>query len=259
MERKILGSCAVCLSLALSPTAFAGGSMTGGATEWTQIANNTELIAQVSEAVDTTANTLMTAQQTMQMLRNLPETVVNELTAGLPVEKVQALASAYQTMTRAGNVYRDAVKVLEQAKREGENLKLKPADYLRYKAAAAQKLGGVYQQSYESEIAKLNRLSKTAADVQKQATTVRGINSNVGGLQALASQNMQVQALLGDISSSIAQANANAAMEAEKEKKKEADSAETAAKADDEFRRNQAKDREMAQKIQTNGIIPTAK
>lgn len=217
-------------AIATAPAAFAGGSMTGGATEWTQIANNTELIAQVSEAVDTTANTLMTAQQTMQMLRNLPETVVNELTAGLPVEKVQALASAYQTMTRAGNVYRDAVKVLEQAKREGENLKLKPADYLRYKAAAAQKLGGVYQQSYESEIAKLNRLSKTAADVQKQATTVRGINSNVGGLQALASQNMQVQALLGDISSSIAQANANAAMEAQRTQEREQQ------RADDEAR-----------------------
>ncbi|WP_287965725.1 hypothetical protein [Diaphorobacter sp.] len=217
-------------AIATAPAAFAGGSMTGGATEWTQIANNTELIAQVSEAVDTTANTLMTAQQTMQMLRNLPETVVNELTAGLPVEKVQALASAYQTMTRAGNVYRDAVNVLEQAKREGENLKLKPADYLRYKAAAAQKLGGVYQQSYESEIAKLNRLSKTAADVQKQATTVRGINSNVGGLQALASQNMQVQALLGDISSSIAQANANAAMEAQRTQEREQQRAEGDAK-----------------------------
>lgn len=220
-------------AIATAPAAFAGGSMTGGATEWTQIANNTELIAQVSEAVDTTANTLMTAQQTMQMLRNLPETVVNELTAGLPVEKVQALASAYQTMTRAGNVYRDAVNVLEQAKREGENLKLKPADYLRYKAAAAQKLGGVYQQSYESEIAKLNRLSKTAADVQKQATTVRGINSNVGGLQALASQNMQVQALLGDISSSIAQANANAAMEAQRQAEREAQGAQDEARFHD--------------------------
>lgn len=59
---------------------------------------------------------------------------------------------------------------------------------------------------------------------------MRGINSNVGGLQALASQNMQVQALLGDISSSIAQANANAAMEAQRTQEREQQRAEGDAK-----------------------------
>ncbi len=71
----------------------------------------------------------------------------------------------------------------------------------------------VNEQRKEAEQTIAN-LKAQLADVQKQATTVRGINSNVGGLQALASQNMQVQALLGDISSSIAQANANAVMHA---------------------------------------------
>lgn len=221
MDRKIFGTSAVGLTAALlfaAPNASAGGP-TGGALEPTQMMNNIQLIAQVSEAVDTTANTLLTAQQTMQMLKNLPDTIRSELLSGLPVDKVQALAQSYQTFAAASSTYKDAQKVLEDAYRDMQALKMKPAEYLDFRIKAAKTLGGVYQDQYETEVAKLNRLKDTSLDIQKQAMAIHGINSQVSGLQAIATQNVQMQTFLGDISSSIAQANANAAMEKEKKEK----------------------------------------
>lgn len=205
------------LTLAITTPAHAGGGMTGGATEWTQIMNNMELVSQVGEAVNTTSNTLMTAQSTIQMLRQLPESVVNEAMGGLPVEKVQAMADAYRVMSQATGVYRDAENVLRQAQSDGQRLNVSPQQLLRMKAEAAYKYGGVYQTTYEQEQAKLKRLAETSKDVQRQAEIVKGIDSNVGGIQTLASQNLKMQATLTDISSSIATANANAAIEAKQE------------------------------------------
>lgn len=203
---------AAAFSLPLS--AVAGGGMTGGATEFTQLANKAELIAQVGQAVQTTSNTLMTAQSTMQMLRQLPESVISEAMSGLPVEKVQALADAYTVMSQAVGVYQDAEAVLRKAHNDAQRLGISPSELLQHKANAAAMHGGVYKQAYEAEQAKLARLAKTSAEVQKQANTVKTIDSNVGGIQFLASQNVQVQATLAELSGSVAVATANAAREA---------------------------------------------
>lgn len=201
--------------LTLSLPAHASG-LIAGATEFTQIANNIELIAQVGEATQTTANTLMTAQSTMQALRQLPESVVNEAMRGLPVEKVRAMADAYKVMSQATSVYKDAENVLRKAQYDAERLGITPSELLRHKANAAAQHGGIYLQTYEQEQEKLRRLAETSKEVQKQANTVKSIDSNVGGIQFLATQNVQMQASLADISSSIATANANAAREAAK-------------------------------------------
>ena len=201
--------------LAFSVPAHSTG-LVAGATEFTQIANNIELVAQVGEAVQTTSNTLMTAQSTMQMLRRLPESAISGALGGLPVEKVQAMADAYVVMNQATGVYRDAENVLRKAQYDAERLGISPSELLRHKANAAAMHGGIYLQTYEAEQAKLARLAETSKEVQKQAETVRSIDANVSGIQFLASQNVQVQATLADISGSIATANANAAREAEK-------------------------------------------
>lgn len=202
-------------ALPLAAPAHASG-LIAGATEFTQIANNIELIAQVGEATQTTANTLMTAQSTMQALRQLPESVVNEAMRGLPVEKVRAMADAYKVMSQATSVYKDAENVLRKAQYDAERLGITPSELLRHKANAAAQHGGIYLQTYEQEQEKLRRLAETSKEVQKQANTVKSIDSNVGGIQFLATQNVQMQASLADISSSIATANANAAREAAK-------------------------------------------
>lgn len=206
---------AAAFSLPLSAVA-GGGGITGGATEITQLANKVELIAQVGQAVQTTSNTLMTAHSTMQMLRQLPAAVIDEAMAGLPVDKVQAMADAYVVMNDAVRVYQDAEYVLRKAHNDAQRLGISPSELLQHKANAAALHGGIYLQTYEAEQAKLARLARTSAEVQKQANTVKTIDSNVGGIQFLASQNVQVQATLAELSGSVATATANAAREAKR-------------------------------------------
>lgn len=202
-------------SVVVSAPAHSTG-LVAGATEFTQIANNIELVAQVGEAVQTTSNTLMTAQSTMQQLRQLPESVINEAMGGLPVEKVRAMADAYVVMNQAVGVYKDAENVLRKAQSDAERFGISPSELLQHKANAAAMHGGVYKQAYEEEQAKLARLAETSKEVQKQANAIKGIDSNVSGIQLLASQNLQVQASLADISTSIAKANALAFEEAKR-------------------------------------------
>lgn len=266
MERKVSGSGVVRLIsglagglatmvFAFSVPAHASG-VVAGATEITQIMNNAELIAQVGEATQTTANTLMTAQSTMQMLRQLPASVIDKAMGGLPVEKVQAMADAYVVMSQATSVYKEAEEVLRKAALDAEQLGITPSELLRHKANAAAQHGGVYRSAYEEEQRKLALLAKTSAEVQKQANTVKSIDSNVGGIQFLASQNVQVQASLGQINESIARANELAFIEAAKDKDKEAAKNRQAALADEEFRANQEKANKAREAITTDRIIP---
>jgi hypothetical protein len=247
-------------SIMLAVSAHAGGGgMSGGATEMTQLANHAELIAQVGQSVQTAANTLMTAQSTMQMLRQLPASVVNEAMSGLPVDKVKALADAYVAMSNSVKVYRDAEDVLRKAEQDAEMLHLTPSELLQHKATVAAVYGGVYKQAYDDEQNKLALLAKTAKDVQRQAEIVKTIDSNIGGIQFLASQNAQLQATLGDISSSIAKANMLAFEEAKKSQDAHSAYYASQAAADDELRRNQQRDRAMRDALSSDGLIPDIK
>lgn len=224
-EKKLRRPALAMMLSAASISAYAGGGMTGGATEVTQIMNHVELISQVGEAVQTTSNTLMSAQATMQQLRQLAPSTIAQMT-GVPIDKVQKLAEAYTVMNQAVGVYKDAEGVLRQAANDSQKLGIKPSELLKYKAEAAYKYGGVYKQTYDQEQAKLARLSAVSSDVQQQAQQVASIDANVKGIQFLAGQNVKMQASLVDISDSIATANANAAREAAEQKEKEARAAD---------------------------------
>jgi hypothetical protein len=204
--------------------------LSGGATEPTQLANNAELIAQVAESVKTVANTLMTAQATMQQLRQLSPGDIALMT-GLPVDQVAKMAEAYQVMSQAGKVYQDAAEVLRKARSDAVKLGVSPAELLRMKAYAAAAYGGVYKQTFDQEQAKLERLADVSRDVQRQAEAVKGIDANVKGIQFLASQNVKMQGLLVQLNDSIAQANANAAEAARRQQIEQAAGAEAAAAA----------------------------
>lgn len=208
MDNRII----IILAAALPLPAHAGAA-TGGATEPTQLANHIELVMQVSEAVETTSNTLQTAYATMQQLRNFPQAVLDDAINGLPVEKVRAMADAYVVMSEAVGVYRDAENVLRKAQQDAENLKILPSELLRHKANAAAQYGGIYQQTYEAEMARIKRAADMSKEVQKQANIVKSIDSTVGGIQALATQNVAMQTTMAELATSIQTANANAARE----------------------------------------------
>ncbi len=200
---------ALAAALATAPVGGHAGAAAGGASEWTQVLNHAELMSQVSEATATTSNTLITAQTTMQQLRQLSPGTIAQM-SGLPIEQVRKLAEAYTVMSRASSVYKDASDVLRKAHDDAERLDITPSELLRYKADAATKYGGIYQATYDGEVAKINAAEAIAPDLQKQAAEVEKIDANVKGLQVVATQNVKVQAALASIGGSIATANANA-------------------------------------------------
>lgn len=222
MEKKVFGTRAIGLiaALAASSLAYAGGGATGGATEITQLLNKAELVAQVGESVQTTSNTLMSAQATMQQLRQLAPSTIAQM-SGVPIDQVQKLANAYTVMSRSVGVYKDASDVLRKAADDSQRLGITPSELLRYKADAAYKHGGVYKQTYEQEQEKLARLGEVSKDVQQQAEQVKSIDANVKGIQFLAGQNVKMQASLVQLNDSIQTANVNAAMEAAAQQEKE--------------------------------------
>jgi hypothetical protein len=245
MERKILAACALGLNLLIlsAPAKAGGGAMGGGATEITQLMNNAELVMQVSESMQTTINTLQTAHSTMQMLRSLPQHLVSQISA-VPLEQVRQMAQAYEVMKSAQDSYKDAADVLKKAASDSQRLGITPSELLAYKADAAQRHGGVYRTSYEQEQEKIRRASQASKDVQKQADTIKDINSNVSGLQMLATQNMSIQTSLGNISTSISRANELAFQEQEREKDKEERRARFLAKHEEEFQKKEEQQRQ---------------
>lgn len=229
---------AITLTLTLTAPAAHAGAATGGATEPTQLMNNIQLVAQVKESMETTTNTLMTVKHTMDALRQLPENLLGEALGGLGLEKVQALADAYTVMSQATGVYRDAENVLRQAHHDAATLNISPSELLRHRANLAYREGGVYRQTYEQEVGKIEQLTRTSAEVQKQAEIVMATDSTVGGIQGLAAQNVALHSTMAAISHSIATANKDAAAAAEREARERGDVANAAAELDEVRRRS---------------------
>lgn len=217
MERKISRFVAV-IAISFSAANAQATSCPQCATEWTQLMNNSELVAQVGQAVETTANTLQTAQATMQQLQQLGPDTVRQMT-GLPIDQVKKMADAYQVMSQASGAYKDAADVLNNVRIDSQRLNVTPTQLFQMKADVSAAYGGVYKQQFDQEQAKLKRLADVSSDVQTQATQIQGINSSVGGIQVLANQNLKMQGMLTNLNESIATANSNsaqAAMDAQK-------------------------------------------
>lgn len=210
MERQISRIAALIVFSFAAMSARAGWSCPQCATEWTQLANNFELVAQVGQAVNTTANTLQTAQATIQQLQQLGPDTIKQMT-GLPIDQVQKMADAYNVMSKASSAYTDAANVLKKVKDDSQRLNITPTQLFQMKADVAAAYGGVYKQQYDQEQAKLARLADVSNDVQTQAAQIAGINSGVGGIQVLANQNLKMQGMLTNLNESIATANSNAA------------------------------------------------
>lgn len=211
MERTV-SNVGVALLLCTAVSGAFAGSIAGfgGSTEITQILNYGELISQTAQQISTTSNTLMTANSTLQQLKQLDPSVVGQMT-GLPINQVTQLASAYTVMSNAVGTYKDAAAVLTKAQQDSTALGVTPSQLLQMKANVAAAYGGVYQQQYSQEQAKLTQLAQTSKDVQDSAAQIAGVDANVKGIQLLANQNLKVQSLLVQLNDSVATANSNAA------------------------------------------------
>lgn len=206
------------------PFAFAGGGMSGGAMESTQLMNNAELVAQVGESMQQTSNTLRTAFATMQQLRQLPPDMLEKVAGGvlkemdLSVADLKTMSNAYETFNKASSAYRDAAGVMRTAgsdlqrfERVGMSI---PVDkYLSMYIEKALRGGDAAAARMDAQIQTLQRAAGMSKAVQDSAAAVSKIDSSTAGLQMLAQQNLKTQQILIESLTAVAQAGAAVAQQ----------------------------------------------
>lgn len=236
IDRKII-TAAIAATFAAAPVYAGGGALGGGATEWTQIANNAELMAQVGEAVQTTGNTLLGSTGIWEQLKQLAPEQVKEILRNVPVKDWELMSKAATTFTKSSSSYKDVSKILFEAVKVGQKAGVTPSEYLNIRADLATREGGIYRETFDREQEKLKNLVEVSSEIRRQGESLGQINTPVAGLQALAGQNIQIQSLLVGLNESTSKANALAADRAMKEKDSEARRAKAAAIAEEELLR----------------------
>lgn len=186
---------AICCSLAFAPSASAGGGGGGGvgggggATEFTQMMNNTELVAMVGQQSQSVAEsirqTLIQQQQYMAQIKSM-----------LPVDEIRsALAPYQQTYSEMSKLYSSTTSLMNSAKnvqgyltsnyREMSSLNMTPSQYLQWSKQQAQSKKGTYAKKLEEEVKALADFEKRAQNLQAVQEGIPGVEGQIQGLQKL--------------------------------------------------------------------------
>lgn len=186
-----------------------GGGMTGGALEVTQLANNAELVASYAKEAEAAMNTLQTAVATLENLRQLPNSVVSQI-SGPQLRKLQQMAEVY---LRLKSIHERTTNLSASMRRVSEMsnvLKLTPSEVLQAKVDAANAYGGFYREQLTMEADNLQQLEKEVKEFNDSQNFTE-IKSSVSGLQYLANQNVALYNMLGNLNRTLAVSNQIAA------------------------------------------------
>jgi len=97
--KNIVAIVGVSFSVGLQPVAsYAGGGLTGGALEITQLLNNAELMAQVAESAQQTAQQVNMLATMMQNLQGLGDLSGIAARLGIPTSSLQSFFNSYPSM-----------------------------------------------------------------------------------------------------------------------------------------------------------------
>lgn len=214
---------AVLLGLSLQVNA---GTLTGGATEWTQIANNIQLVQSYMQQVQAARNTLDSARALQQQLKQLDPGTLNQLTSG-SITQVQQLAQLDRVLESNAQSSQRAIDVLRNAMAQGQAQGVAPAQYLQARVALAQSGSDVAQKNLASDQRALQDLQNQVAELRRSADSAQGVTSELNGFQQMLAAGNRTEAQLVSINHSIVEANARTAMkdQAAAEKEKAADDA----------------------------------
>lgn len=209
---------ALSLLAALGGSAHAGGGgATGGAMEFTQLANHAELMHQTAETVNQTAMQINQLTTMLQNLRSLGGLDAIAQTMGIPLDglnsfielhggvhgAVRALTNlerslvrfergASQTASFYGNITDNLGAVLEGRQ------SITAADMNRIAREMTPQRRARLQQTLEAHITTLRDMEREHISIQESARQIPQITGNVQGFQFLASQNAGIQRLLAD-------------------------------------------------------------
>jgi conjugal transfer/entry exclusion protein len=189
-----------------------------GATEWTQIANNMELVVTAMQTIETATNTLNSFKQLKAMLEQLNPANIAAMIGGQSAE-FQQLVGLYDKLNEAKSAYQDVSSMLQNSVAEMKALGQNPGQYLQFRAKLSMAKGGMYKANYEADIAKVDNAKKQAQDLNKLIKSIPNITSTVGGLQAVVSSNTRIIGTMQSMGETIAR---NAAI-ASKDKQEDAE------------------------------------
>lgn len=175
------------------PAAHAGGA-TGGATEPTQILNKVLLTKQLSEQsamvaqeVLTATNTLNTYNTMLKDMMALPAAIKDKMLSPFESE-LAAYYKAYKAVDElnksseaAYDLYLTRAKDMQEMAEKGFD----PKHYLAREAELAARNADA-KKRLDEDMAKLKLYEDRMTDLQKAAADIPGIESSIGGFQALA-------------------------------------------------------------------------
>lgn len=213
---------AITLACMLVSPVYAGGAV-GKATEITQIANNIELGAILSENVEMLATDIeqlavqgnqLTTQinqytTMIQNLRSLPSQVFNKMLGGLPAEGQALLKLGRASWDLYGAANR-ASDVLRTAEYSMQTLSISPQQYFGYMVSAARAGDEYWREAVKRDTSALQEYQKRIEEWQQASASAGSVAGNLEGHQATAAMVAKAGAEITRLNAQISQANADA-------------------------------------------------
>jgi hypothetical protein len=210
------------ISLAIAVGSMQQAHAAWWASEWTQIANNIELVASYIEQVETAVSTYNSYKALAQQLKKLSEGDF-QAALGDDAAKFKSAMKTVETLQKTRDAYTKTKENLEKQMAEGQAMLIKdPAQYYQLRKKLAEAKGGVEKANYEAELKTIDNAASSSEDLDKQIQAASAIDSTNSGLQNLAIGNAKMLAGIKELSAGIARSNAMAFEDKMEQKNREA-------------------------------------
>lgn len=204
------------LFLTTSALASGGGSVmgNGGASEMTQLMNNTELVASVGHQAD------MVATQIQQyVLQQVQARIQQQNMTQLPFNQITQNLGPYRGMVEPYLRTLDVTKQLRDSAIRASSLMsgeistmtrlgMDPQQYTQKMIQLSKEQGGYYKQSLDDTTNAMQEVQKRGEALAQMHDQIPGIDSNIKGMQTLATSNMQMTGEMLNMNATLLQMKA---------------------------------------------------
>jgi P-type conjugative transfer protein TrbJ len=202
--------------MAFPSAAFAGGGLTGGATLPQQIIQEITAVAQLAKQASMVTSQLQMVYNQIYNLRQLNPAAIAQL-VGVPVTDIQNVLNLMNAVQQVQDSYTGLAGQIQNFQYGSQQMNMTPRQYLQFQAQAAAERGGVFKQVYEQQTQAIRNLQRASDNLKEQAASIPGITSQIGGLQNLMNQNVQLQAQMISVNQVLRQQLQLEAMKAQKD------------------------------------------
>lgn len=205
----------IAVAFGVAPSSFAGTvAGFGGATEITQLVNETLLTSQYGQDVLTAERALESVQALKQQLKQLDPSTLAGLSSS-SLEQIQQLSSLDASLKSNYSASQAALGVMNQSIAQIRAQNITPDQYLQQRADLAATQGGQYAAEMQADQQKLADLQKQIADLRSASAAAGGVTSNIQGFQEMLQSGTRTQAQLVSLNNSVTHANLLAAQRAQ--------------------------------------------